>query len=474
MKNATRIISILLTLIFTFLMASCSFAPKADDSGGMMNGPSIFGDALSDSMAGGGEVPPGDHDGGDTVYGESDGTIADDSAEGSGEMMPGAEGDAVTDGAPDGGGDGTNPGTNPDIPTKPAGLITAGAWNDNDDYAYWQSLFIGGNDNDGKFYSFSEGKSWGFDSQNRIKVTVRGKDGNAVCGSHVYAKDENGTTLFSAVTNSAGVAYLFACEDAKTVTAESGAYAADTDVDGGELTITLDGYEEKRNVIDIMFVVDVTGSMGDELNYLKAELGDVITRVCRANKDAIINLALLFYRDKTDSEIYKYFDFTNVNSKDGLTAQLEAINSQYASGGGDYPEAVDGALELALNAQWSSSTSTKLIFHLLDAPPHSSQENKSLYKSSVERAAEMGIRICPIICSGTDTLTEYLVREASIYTGGTFIFVTDDSGIGNPHHDPELPNVTVEALNSLLVRLIEGYYTGEFAPPEYWKTDTQK
>ena len=290
----------------------------------------------------------------------------------------------------------------------------------------------------------------------------------------MYAKDDNGTTQFSAVTNSAGVAYLFACEGAKTVTAESGAYAADTDVDGGELTITLDGYEEKRNVIDIMFVVDVTGSMGDELNYLKAELGDVITRVCRANKDAIINLALLFYRDKTDSEIYKYFDFTNVNSPAGLAAQLQAINSQYASGGGDYPEAVDGALELALNAQWSRSTSTKLIFHLLDAPPHSSAENKALYKSSVERAAEMGIRICPIICSGTDTLTEYLVREAALYTGGTFIFVTDDSGIGNPHHDPELPNVTVEALNSLLVRLIEGYYTGEFAPPEYWKTDTQK
>ena len=85
-------------------------------------------------------------------------------------------------------------------------------------------------------------------------------------------------------------------------------------------------------------------------------------------------------------------------------------------------------------------------------------------------AAQMGIRICPIICSGTNTLTEYLVREAAIHTGGTFIYITDDSGIGNPHHDPELPNVVIEALNDMLVRLINGYHTGEFAPPVYYKS----
>ena len=463
MKNTIRIISILLTLVFCFLIAACSFAPGAEDSGGLMNGSPIFGDAAGKPDADG-ATPPVDYgaDSGDSVAG---GDSTDAMPEGV------VDGETAEGGTPD---EGNGTAGDDAMPIKPAGLITAGAWNDNEDYVYWQSLFIGGNENDGKFYSFTEGKSWGFDSQKRIKVTVKGSDGNAVCGSTVYAKDENGMALFRAVTNSAGVAYLFADEAVKAVTAESGAYAADAVADSDEITITLSGYEEKKNVIDIMFVVDVTGSMGDELDYLKRELSDVITRVSAVESGAIINLALLFYRDVTDSETYKYYDFTNVNSPSGLAAQQAAINSQYASGGGDYPEAVDGALQMALSAQWSSSTSTKLIFHLLDAPPHSSQENKALYKSSVERAAEMGIRICPIICSGTDTLTEYLAREAAVYTGGTFIFITDDSGIGNPHHDPELPNVTVEALNSMLVRLIQGYYTGEFAPPVYWKADTQK
>ena len=51
------------------------------------------------------------------------------------------------------------------------------------------------------------------------------------------------------------------------------------------------------------------------------------------------------------------------------------------------------------------------------------------------------------------------------------MFVTNDSGIGGDHYDPNLPNVTVELLNSLMVRLVNGYHTGEFAPPVYWKND---
>ena len=86
-------------------------------------------------------------------------------------------------------------------------------------------------------------------------------------------------------------------------------------------------------------------------------------------------------------------------------------------------------------------------------------------------AAEKGIRICPIICSGAAEEAEYTMREAAIYTGGTFIFVTDDSGIGGSHHDPGLPNATVELLNSMLVRLTKGYHTGIFEPAIYWKED---
>ena len=220
-----------------------------------------------------------------------------------------------------------------------------------------------------------------------------------------------------------------------------------------------------------MLVVDVTGSMGDEIYFLKAELADVINRISENNSDTVIKLAMLFYRDKTDSVPFDYYDFTDVTTSDGLAKQQEELNKQYASGGGDYPEAVDEALEMAVNKQWSTGTTTKIIFHVLDAPAHTGSKYEERFVNATKIAAEKGIRICPIICSGAAELTEYTMREAAIYTGGTFIFVTDDSGIGGSHHDPDLPNVTVELLNSLMVRLVNGYHTGSFSEPIYWKQD---
>ena len=179
---------------------------------------------------------------------------------------------------------------------------------------------------------------------------------------------------------------------------------------------------------------------------------------------------MLFYRDTDDDVPFDYYDFT-VTTPDGLAAQQAALNNQRASGGGDYPEAVDDALSIAVGKQWSTGATTKIIFHLLDAPAHGNDANKQKLTAATEKAAELGIRICPIICSGSDIEVEYTMREAAIYTGGTFIFVTDDSGIGNSHLDPDLPNATVELLNSLMVRLVKGYHTGEFEEPIYWKQD---
>ena len=223
-----------------------------------------------------------------------------------------------------------------------------------------------------------------------------------------------------------------------------------------------------------MFVVDVTGSMGDELSFLNNEIADVVNRVAQADSATQINLALLFYRDHVDSEVFKYYDFEDVTNAQGLAKQQAAIAAQRASGGGDYAEAVEEALAMAVEKQWSEAATTKIIFQVLDAPPHSGTNNQTKMNAAAIAAAAKGIRVCPVLCSGADEVTEYVMRQTAVYTGGTFVFVTDDSGIGNPHYDPNLPNVTVEALNSLMVRLINGYHSGSFADPIDWRQDTQK
>ena len=354
----------------------------------------------------------------------------------------------------------------------PAGMITAGAWNDNDNYMMWCDYFLQGEEN-GKFFDYTiSNKSWGFNSLKRVKVTVTNGE-KVVAGAKVVASDAQGKVLYSAVTDAQGKAYVFTEEDngVVTVTSGDGSGRAEFTAESRELTVNLDNNAEKRDVIEIMFVVDVTGSMGDEISFLKAELADVINKIAENNSGAEIKLALLFYRDNYDDVPFDYYDFTDVTTESGLSAQQNALNKQYATGGGDYPEAVDEALEIAVNKQWSTGATTKLIFQVLDAPAHNGNKYKEKFLNATKIAAEKGIRICPIICSGAAGETEYTMREAAIYTGGTFIFVTDDSGIGGSHHDPNLPNATIELLNSMLVRLVNGYHTGSFADPIYWKDD---
>ena len=465
MKKITSLLLVICMLVSMMLLASCAAAPNFDSKGEAPNGSTpeggYFGSA--DSIA------PSDPSGGD--YGGSVG----------GDPMPPASDDAVdgevTEGDKAEGGESIEGGeVKPEQVILPSGMITAGAWNDNDYYDMWLSLFSQPDyelDTTPKFYNFTiPSNSWGYNSLNRVKVTVTSGE-NPVAGAEVIAFDEQGNKLFSAVSDVKGNAYLFVDEESGriTVTSGSGTSEAEFTKDSREIEVDLAEKAEKLNVIEIMFVVDVTGSMGDEISFLKAELADVINRIALNNTDTIIKLAFLFYRDTNDSVPFDYYDFTDVTYAGGLAAQQEALNKQYAKGGGDYPEAVDEALEMAVNKQWSTGATTKLIFHVLDAPAHNGAKYKEKLVNATKSAAEKGIRLCPIICSGASIDTEYTMREAAIYTGGTFIFVTDDSGIGGSHHDPQLPNVTVELLNSMLVRLVNGYHTGNFEDPIYWKED---
>jgi hypothetical protein len=49
------------------------------------------------------------------------------------------------------------------------------------------------------------------------------------------------------------------------------------------------------------------------------------------------------------------------------------------------------------------------------------------------------------------------MRFMAIYTNGTYVFITDDSGIGNAHLEPSVGEYQVEKLSDLMIRLIKKY-----------------
>ena len=356
-----------------------------------------------------------------------------------------------------------------DQQTIEAGQMTAKAWDDNEHYDEWPELFAAKTDNDpAKKFNAYLTDQWVGDSSKRVKITVT-SEGGPVMGAEItyYGADQR---KYVALTNVGGVAYLFPPEDEGRITVKSGdaVEAAEFTAEERDLTVSFTDGASRANAIEIMFVIDATGSMGDEMHYLTAELEDVVHRVAEQTEEVRIDLALLFYRDDGDEEKFAYHDFVTVTEKRGLTAQLTVLSKQRAMGGGDTPEAADEAMLLATGKNWSEENSTKLIFWVLDAPPHETEQAHARMASAVNAASAKGIRICPILCSGADNLCEYVTRMSALLTGGTSVFVTDDSGIGGSHLDPDLPEATVEKLNDLLVRLIVGYHTGDFGTPVPW------
>jgi hypothetical protein len=243
---------------------------------------------------------------------------------------------------------------------------------------------------------------------------------------------------------------LYSSDDRSTyyISCDKEVINSPTEFENGINRVTLKRSCTASDIVDVAFVVDATGSMGDEIRYLQEELRDVISKTADKYKDVNLHSGAVFYRDRADEYLTRHINFQ--------TDPLQLINfikNQSAGGGGDFPEAVEDALTTALDSlQWHSDARAKILFLVLDAPPHDAAKDKM--KKLISRAAIMGVRVVPVVCSGIDKSTEYLMRCIALATNGSYVFLTDDSGIGNPHIKPTTDEFKVELLNDLLPRLI--------------------
>ena len=375
-------------------------------------------------------------------------------------------------GFPTGGSGGTK-----NRPKPGAGQLTSGEWSDLKNYDFYLDLFKNIEDPDTELFQsrniFSQFKKYfGFETRYLFMANVI-CSGILVADAHVELYDSDDEKLFTAKTDARGNAFLFPSYDLTneniTIRVNSGGYETVMSFENthNNIQITLENHASIQNILDIMFVIDTTGSMGDEIKYLKSEIADVIDSVSRDNPAYTINLALLFYRDLKDEYITRYSDFTT-----DIAKQQQFLAKQSASGGGDFPEAVDIALQEAVEKNWNDDYAARLIFHVCDARPHNNKErqgSEERYFDAIKTAAEKGIRIIPVASSGIDNATEYLLRQEALMTGGTYIFLTDDSGIGNSHLEPSVGEFDVEYLNACMVRIVNEYITGtETKPVPYY------
>ena len=333
------------------------------------------------------------------------------------------------------------------------GLVTAGEWNDLDNWAFYQKTLM-----KEPFKGFPD--DWQMYTNHRIAVAITAK--NKPAANATVTLFRNNTSIWTAKTDNLGRAELWvgAFQKEKELNTAllrlkvneqwvSTATISETQVNRIALDETL---PSPTNQVQIAFMVDATGSMGDELEFLKMDLKKVINEVQKTNTQLKISTATVFYRDEGDEYVVKHSPFT-----EDINQTTEFISLQRADGGGDFPEAVDKALVQLNQLQWQPEARTRIAFLVLDAPPHNKPAVINSIQYSVKTAAASGIKLIPVVASGIDKTTEFLMRFIAMYTNGTYVFITDHSGIGNKHLEPSVGEYQIEKLSDLMVRLIKKY-----------------
>jgi hypothetical protein len=353
-----------------------------------------------------------------------------------------------------------------------AGTLTAGEVNDFGKWTLWPDIAQ---------KDLSEWRQhWRISPLERYSAQLVTEEGFPVVGATVRLQDSRDSLIWQAQSDNTGKCELWSGLFSDAAGRKAVSLQA---VVGGKTysvsrpTVFHDGVNILRvqqpcqapSVVDIAFVVDATGSMGDEIQYLQAELQDVIAKAKHSLASSTINLGSVFYRDAGD----EYVTRTSPLSPD-IQQTIDFISHQRADGGGDFPEAVDQALAVAVNdLSWTNHAKARLLFLILDAPPHETPQVMASLQQSIQKAAAKGIRIIPITASGIDKSTEYLMRSMALATNGTYVFLTDDSGVGDAHIKPTTDKFEVERLNTLLVKLIAKYaYTTDCKAPTFSKADT--
>jgi hypothetical protein len=326
-------------------------------------------------------------------------------------------------------------------------LLTAGEINDFNKWKMWEDF------QETEFKTWSE--HWNLYPKQRYSVQLQNKEHSALIGQKVFLiNKKTNDTVWSSITDNTGKAelwaeldgkkkegdYVIACKGSKDIVASSFA--------NGLNRIELSDPCSLSNTIDIAFVVDATGSMGDEIEFLKVELEDVIRNTFSKYADLDLNVGSVFYRDNGDEYVARHIDFQTE-----LLKVLNFIKLQRAAGGGDTPESVNIALKSALDSlSWHENARSRMIFLVLDAPPHDEAKNEMF--DLIKRAAAMGIRVVPVVCSGADKSTEFIMRSIALATNGDYVFLTDDSRVGLPHLKPTTDAFNVELFTNLLQRII--------------------
>lgn len=187
--------------------------------------------------------------------------------------------------------------------------------------------------------------------------------------------------------------------------------------------------------LDVVFVVDATSSMREELAALPQNLRYFSSQLAGAD----LRTGGLVFRDQTERFIYRNYPLGPV-----ADSTWHFLTTFRAVGGGDDAEPLNDMLLQAQKSDWREGAD-KLVIFLSDAPPRDPERTEDI----VGKLLENGIRVAVLSPDGANEAALAWQQEVAEGTGGVFLDWEDpywhEAVIRE--HCPELETAKKEAPN---------------------------
>jgi hypothetical protein len=176
--------------------------------------------------------------------------------------------------------------------------------------------------------------------------------------------------------------------------------------------------------VDVVFVLDTTGSMSGLIAGAKRKIWSIANQIVSGQPKPHVRIGLIGYRDLGDDYVTKRFPLTE--DIDDVYSNLQTFR---AGGGGDTPEHVNRALSEAIKKmQWRKDGQVlRQIFLVGDAPPHEGREG--LYSRDLARLARSSDIVINAVRCGQMSTTAVVWRRIASAAGGMYASIRQDGGM---------------------------------------------
>ncbi|HXQ71917.1 MAG TPA: vWA domain-containing protein [Pyrinomonadaceae bacterium] len=194
--------------------------------------------------------------------------------------------------------------------------------------------------------------------------------------------------------------------------------------------------------LEMVFVLDTTGSMGALIEGAKQRIWGIVNEVMQESHTSV-RIGLVAYRDRGDEYVTQVLPLTS-----DLDKVYTTLMDYHAVGGGDEAEDVRTALsEAVYKVSWSPASSdlAQIVFLVGDAPPHNDYRNTTDTLTTTANAVQRGIIVNTIQC-GTMGETTRAWQAIAERGNGEYFAIADNGGVQtiSTPYDEQMGNLATQ------------------------------